>query len=147
MDAPSHSGFWVSLCDRRITSIECHESSVIFHFADGFTVVDNDKVTTSKIGKVELVGCSSDDFSCYIIKRKTSRAGTLSRGKPISLEKLGQILSQKEKSIEIYLELYDMCFFHWRGEYAPYQKKRFRHRSDCIVIEAMDFFPMTYNWE
>lgn len=143
-DTPAHSGRYISIGDMHITSIVCKENSVEFHFKDGFTLVDGNNVTETKRGYIELSGCNSDDFSCYIIKRKVSPKGVKSRGKPISLIELGKMLSKTGESVEVYLELYDIVFTHWRGEWCPYKK---RGLTDCVVIETMDFFPMTYYWE
>lgn len=143
-DDPLYSGRWVSIHDKKITAIECNEKSVVFHFANGFDLIDNDQVVSTKNGRIELRGCNSDEFDCHIIRRKTSRKGAKLYGKPISLAALGELLSQKEKTVEIYLELYDVNFMHLRGELCPYKKHGL---SDCVVIETMDFFPMTYYWE
>lgn len=143
-EMPSNSGRWISLHDKNITSIVCNENSVQFYF-DEFTLVDGDNVTYTKGGYIELSDCNADEFSCYIIRRKTSPKGAKSYGKPIFLKELADMISEKDKSIELFLELYECNYFHWRGEFFPYDKK---HRlSDLVIIETMDFFPMTYYWE
>ena len=134
-ERPDCAGRWISLHDKRITSIVCNENSVQFYF-DEFTLVDGDNVTYTKKGYIELSDCNADEFSCYIIRRKTSPKGAKSYGKPISLEKLANIISKNDKSIELFVELYDNVFFHWRGTFLPYDKHRL---SDYIIIETNDF--------
>lgn len=138
------SSRFVSLHDKRITQIVCAENSVEFHFENGFSLVDGNNTTSTKSGYVRLCGCSSDDFCCSIIKRKASRKGAKLHGKPISLKELGDLLSENKKSIEIFLELYNNNCLYWRGDLYPYKK---RGLNDWVIIEIMDFFSMTYDWE
>lgn len=142
--SPANADRWVSLHDKRITKIVCEEDRVMFHFKDGFTVIEGNSANATKTGRLTLSGCDHDEFSCWIVRRKASRKGSKCYGKPVSLRELGELLSEKGKAIEIYLELYDANFLHWRGALCPYNK---RDLSDLVVIETMDFFPMTYEWE
>ena len=146
-NTPAHFDRYISIGDMHITSIVCKENSVEFHFKDGFTLVDGNNVTETKRGYIELSGCDADEFSCYIIKRKASPKGAKSRGEPISLIELSDLLSKTGKSVEVYLELYNHSFLHWRGEFFPYRRRHHHRLSDRVVIETMDFFPMTYYWE
>ena len=143
-DTPAIADRFISLHDKEITRIACGENSVVFYFDEGFTLVENGQAVSTKSGSVAFEGCNAEEFSCSIIKRKATRKGAKLYGTPISLAELGKMLSQKERSVEIYLELYDVNHTHWRGELCPYKK---RGLSDCVVIEMMDFVPMRYCWE
>lgn len=136
--SPAKGDRWVSLHDKRITKIVCDEDRVVFHFKEGFTVIQGNSANVTKTGRLTLSGCGPDEFSCWIVRRKTSRKGSKCYGKPISLRELGELLSEKGKTIEVFFELYDANFLHWRGALCPYNK---RGLSDLVVIETMDFSP------
>lgn len=138
---------WVSIHDKQLSNILCYENSVRFIFNDGFDLIENGQITRIGKGYIELKGCNSDDFSCHVIKRKTTKKGSKLFGKPITLEELSGILSDKRKTIEIYVELYDTNRFYWRGELHPYKKLFGKELSPLVTIETMDFYPMVYSWE
>lgn len=143
-ESPVKTDRWISIHDKKITQIVCDEDSVEFQFKDGFNLIEGNSIHSTKTGCIKLSGCDFNDFSCCIIRRKSSRKGAKLYGRPISLEELGELLSKKGKSVEVFLELYDSNFLYWRGALCPYNK---RGLSDWVVIETMDFFPMTYEWE
>ena len=143
-DKPLQSNCWISIHDKRMTSIVCNDESILLYFADGFTLIEDDQIVAIPKGYIELSDCSPDNFNCIIIKRRKSKKGARLYGKSISLVELGKMLAKKRKSVEIYLEQYDFNLMHWRGEFFPCKK---RGLADCIVIEAMDFFTMTYHWD
>ncbi len=147
IEVPSLENSVVSLHDKVITEIVCKETHVDFHFAKGFDVIDGATVVPTKIGYVRFEQCDSEDFDCYIIKRWPTSKGLKLRGRQISLKKLSFLLKEKKASIEVYLELYDFNHTYFRGELLPTKSTAFRRLAPLVIIETMDFFPMTYTWE
>lgn len=145
---PSFSEPYIGIEDKTITKIVCNENSVEFHFGDGFDLIENGEVTTTRQGYIELEGCDADDFDCNIIKRRPSRKGAKLRGEPISLEELSEMLKHGD-SVEIFLELYGSNYLYWRGELSPHNmmNRYIRRLAPWVTIETMDFSTMTFTWE
>lgn len=133
---------WISLHDRKVTKIECKESSVVFMFDNGFDLIDGEKCINVKSGYVEIENCTSNDFRCYVIERQTSPSGAIFNGKPMSLSELSKLIS-KERTLELHVELYDSDYMHFRGAFFPYEGHSL---STIVVIETNDFFQMNYYW-
>lgn len=139
-----HSPKIVSICDAQIDAIICSDNSIRFVFPRGFSVISGDKVEVSSYGYIELSDCDADEFNCHIVQRKFTPSGARLNGEPISLIGLANILKQKERKIEILLELYDFNYLYWRGVLLPHKEQGL---SDNVVIEASGCFPMAFYWE
>jgi len=139
----SHTNRRISICDAQINTIVCTENVVQFHFFEGFWLIDNNQVSPTKAGYIELVDCNADEFNCHLIRRKATPKGAKLYGLPLSLNELNNLLTQKNRKIEINMELYDFNSLHWRGTLLPYKK---RGLSDYVIIETTGCFPITYSW-
>ena len=144
------NGIWpggcprVSLCDAQIDRISFSNEAIRFHFPNGFRVEDGDAVVATKASYVEFYNCTAEDFFCTIVKRWPTKDGALQYGKPLSLVELGNMLGQKKKGLEVFLELYDWNYLFWRGSLCPRKK---RGLSDWVVLELSDCFPIRFCWE
>lgn len=132
------------ICDCHIDAIDCMPDKVRFVFSKGFSVISGDELEESSSGYIELSDCDAGEFSCYIIQRESTPRGARLYGEPVSLNELADMLKFEKRKIEIFLELYDFNYFHWRGVLLPYKKDGL---SDEVVIETWGCFPMTYYWE
>ena len=141
-----HSQPWISLHDKRITRIECDNQSVVFHFDEGFDLVDNDAVVRLNHGRVKLIGCKLEEISCHIIKRRFTDKGEVLHGKPMSIKALNRLLMCEGKYVEVFGELYNYNLIHWRCELCSYSQKENMHISPYVIIET-DFFPIEYSWD
>lgn len=146
-ETQAHGARWISIHDAHLSQILCQEDSVVFCFEDGFNLVENGKLVRKLHGRIELLECNSSEFSCNIIKRKTSRQGAKLYGRPVCLEELNNTLVTKKMYVEVFLELYGANHLHWRGELLPYRKNNKKHLAPLVTIDTMDFFPMIYLWE
>jgi len=136
---PDFNNKKISICDSKIDKIIYSSDAVQFCFNDGLYLIKNDNISKSGKAYIELQGCDSDEFSCYIIKQKTSKNGAVLKGKPIPLKEIKKLLDKKKFQIEICLELYDFNYMYWRGEVFPYKK---RGLSDLVIIEMSGNFPV-----
>lgn len=143
-EAPSYFSKKISICDCQVDAIECFDTTIRFVFSKGFSVISHDKVVKSASGYIELSGCDSDEFNCYIVHRTPSPSGAQLYGEPISLIELANILSSEDRKVEIFLELYDFNYLYWRGVLLPHKEQGL---SDNVVIETSGSFRMTYFWE
>jgi len=131
----------ISICDAIIDKIIYNEVCVKFVFSDGFYIVGEDEKCTEAY--IEIKNCLPDDFSCYSIKRTSTKDGAKVTGTPIALETLSSLLELNKCRIELFLELYDVNYLHWRGVLLPYKEDDL---SDHIVIEICGTYPVTYSW-
>lgn len=129
-----------------LTGIELGDDFVEFHFGEGFDLINDDEVFTTNTGVVRLDDCNANEFRCYIVKQKPTKKGARLKGYPIELDELRNMLAAGDVSIEIVDELYAANHFYWRGEITAGSKCIFRRLPPVIIIESMDFFPMTYTW-
>ncbi len=132
------------ICDAQIDEIICNENMVRFVFSKGFYVVEKNKVELTSKGDIEFLDCSSDEFICYILQREPTQLGAKVYGQPISLADLANMLIEKNQKIELFLELYDFNFLHWRGTLLPHKAEGL---SDNVIIETSGCFSITYSWE
>ena len=132
------------ICDSTIDEIICSEDSVRFVFSKGFYVIDEGVLFSCSYGYVELGNCSPSEISCHIIKREPTQEGAKLLGIPISIVELANVLSVEKQEIELYLELYDFNYLHWRGVLLPYNSHAL---SDNILIETCGSFPIIFCWE
>ena len=133
-----------SLCDCFITHISIEADAVVFHFCEGFSVIEGDAIHHTHSGQVRLSGLEADDLSCWIIKRKATRQGSKLYGKPISIEKLVQLLERKNLQIELFAEMYEAYRFHWRGAFCPASRRRL---STLVVLETTADLELEYIWD
>ena len=133
-----------SICDAQIDRITYGSNTVRFFFANGFQRVENNELIRTKNAYIELGNCAVDNFSCVVFKRTATEKGAELYGQPLSLEEIGIMLSDDERKIEIYLELYDFNCIYWRGVLLPYNPVGL---SDRIDIEISGQVSITYYWE
>lgn len=131
-----------SLCDCTIDKIICNEDSIKFVFSKGFFAVEAGGVASCSSGYVELNNCNPNELSCYIINRKPTQKGAQLLGIPLSIVDLADLLATNERGIEIYLELYDFNYLHWRGVLLPHNSNKL---SDNVLIETCGSFPITFS--
>lgn len=141
---PTYDQRKISICDQIIDQIIYGENSVAFHFAKGFYYCHEGRITATATGCITLESCTPDEFTCYLINPCFSQDGAKLVGTPLHLENLADYLTSENRQIEIYLELYDFNFLHWRGVLKPYNDSGL---SDRIIIELAGDFPITYTWE
>lgn len=133
-----------NLCDCFIERISVDANAVVFHFREGFSVIEGDTINYTHSGQVRILGLEADDLSCWIIKRKATRQGSKLYGKPISIEKLAQLLERKNLQIELFAEMYEAYRFHWRGTLHPSSHRRL---STLVVLETTADFELEYIWD
>lgn len=132
------------ICDAHMDAISFSTGSIRFVFSKGLSKVTCDEVETEGKGYIELMDCDAEEFSCYFVQREPTSAGAQIYGKPISLVELANMLSSEESKIEIFLELYDFNYLHWRGVLLPHKNGNL---SNHIIIETSGRFTMICCWD
>lgn len=138
---PSHNDKRFCICDSQIDSIILENNTVRFLFSNGYYGFDHGQITPTSPGYIEFADCDPSEFTCYIIERSPSEMGAKMVGYPISLENLVYLLTEEERKVEIFLEMYDFNYLHWRGVLLPYRDQGL---SDIITIEISGCYPMSY---
>ena len=131
------------VCDCYIDRISLDEDTVTFHFSEGFSLIEGETIYHTQSGQVRILGVSSADISCWIIKRRATKQGAKQYGKPVEVEKLLQMMERKKLRIELFVEMYDAYRFHWRGSFFPCGRRRL---STLVVFEVTDEFALEYTW-
>lgn len=132
-----------NLCDCLIERISVMPDSVVFHFCEGFSVVEGMCVRHVHSGQVQMLGVKPDEISCWIIKRTATKRGAKLCGKPISIEELSQLMERKKLQIELFAEMYEAYRLHWRGTFHP---SGHRKLSTHVVIETISEIKLEYIW-
>ena len=141
---PPYSERNFSISDSYIGRIDIENDCVRFCFPNGFFCVDHGKIRKTNSSYIEIDDCDADEFNCYYFNREKSENGAILYGQPISLSELGLMLIKTGSKLEVYLELYDFDFLHWRCILVPYQPDGLSSRID---IEISGHYPFAYYWE
>ena len=132
-----------SICDSRISSIECNNHQVRFIFSNGYYVKQQQTISKSTTGEIEFSNIATDEIHCYRLHREYGNKGAIIHGEPLSIEELSKLINGNHL-IELFTELYDVHCVHWRGVLLPYSESTL---SDHIIIEINSPFTFKCFWE